>query len=169
MRSLITISLSLILIVCLSWCTNNQEVEQLKIQNAVLQEKLNQTVPVEENTGLINKPNIVTVTISWLWWALSRQTSVIGEQRFFITDPFYTAWYESLPINSEEGAKDFVEYRFNWWWYALIATCNEWYAMTKCEPFSKTDSVENQWTQCFLWNEDPNLMRTSMIIECSKM
>lgn len=168
MKNLITISLSLLSVVVLSWCTNNQEIEQLKIQNAVLQEKLNQTVPVEENSGVINKPNIVTITISWLWWALSRQTSAIWEQKFFTTDPFYN-WYESLPINSEEVAKDFVGYWFNWWWYALIASCNEWYAMTKCTPFSKTDYVENQGTQCFLWNEDPDLMRTSMIIECSKM
>lgn len=150
----------------LSWCTSNQKLKELEKENTSLREKLWEITST--TSWNLNKPNIVTITLSRLGWALSRQTSAIWEQKFFTDNQIYN-WYESLPINSEEVAKEFVSYRFNGWGYALIASCNDWYAMTKCEPFSETDSIENQWTQCFLWNEDPNLMRTSMIIECSKM
>lgn len=90
---------------------------------------------------------------------------MVWDQTYYNSD-----WIiESFPINWEQSLNWEIGFWFNWWGYALIASCGEWYIMTKCEPFSTTDSVDNQTTQCFLWNEDPNLMRTSMIIECTKI
>ena len=171
----------------LAGCASQESVDQLKLQNQLLQTQIEQQKQIMNlqntiaNTGVNQqkevvqqpakttkkiennnvKPDKVRITVSWLWWALSRQTSAIGES-------FYTSTNESYPINSEKGAQDYIWYWFNGWGYALIASCNDGYSMTKCVPFSKADYVENQTTQCFLWNEDPNLMRTSMIIECRK-
>ena len=148
----------------LAGCASQESVDQLKANTGVNQQKEVVQQPAKTTKKIENnnvKPDKVRITVSWLWWALSRQTSAIGES-------FYTSTNESYPINSEKGAQDYIWYWFNGWGYALIASCNDGYSMTKCVPFSKADYVENQTTQCFLWNEDPNLMRTSMIIECRK-
>ena len=164
MKKILLISILLILFwSTLTGCTNNKEIDQLKQENSDLKEKLWIN---NESTGWIeSKPNIVKATISRIWWSLSRQTSIVGDKIYYNSD-----WIiETLPINWENSLNWEVGFWFNWWGYALIASCSEWYIMTKCEPFSTTDAVDNQTTQCFLWNEDPNLMRTSMIIECTKI
>lgn len=172
----------------LAWCANNkEEIELLKEQNTLLKQQLhnskeelekpNQEINKAQNVqeiisekqkeskGQENKPDVVKLTVSRMWWALSRQVQVVWDISYK-----NEWWWESYPINSNEIAEEYIGWRFNGWWYLLQATCNEWYTMMKCWAFSKSDSVTIDTTTdaCQLWNEDPNLMRTSMIIECHK-
>lgn len=171
MKKLLIIWLIIISSSIIVWCSSN-EVTELKIQNALLQEKLNQAeqgktkdqewslnVKKEKEVENTIKPDKAVITVSWIWWALSTQTSARGEAYY---------WNESYPINSEESAKDFINYMFTRWWMLLVG-CNDWYNMLKCKPFSAADYVQVESDACYLWNEDPNLMRTSVIIECSKI
>lgn len=168
MKKIIRVSM-LSLLFFLGGCTNYKDTIELKRENAELKTKLEVYEPKTgtnvEDVNFSQKPNVVRATISWLWWALSRQTSIVWDKSYYHSD-----WItETLPINWESSLDWEVGFRFNGWGYALIASCWEGYIMKSCEPFSQTDSVDNQDTQCFLWNEDPNLMRTSMIIECIKI
>ncbi len=137
---------------------NNLANSGVNQQKEVVQQPVKTTKKIENNDP---KPDRVVVTVSWLWWALSTQTTAIGETYY---------WTESYPINSEKAAQEYVNYWFTAWW-RLTVGCNDGYTITKCAPFSKTDSVDNQLDQygwCFLWNENPNLMRTSVVVECRK-
>lgn len=106
-----------------------------------------------------NKPDAIKATISWLWWSLSRETSIVGDVKY---------WIETTPI-SNEAVKDYLWYYFNSAWDTLIAECNNWYKMTQCEWYSNKDNVVNSDNSlCRLLNDNPDLTRTSMIIECTK-
>lgn len=143
----------------LTGCTNNKEIEQLKQENSDLKQKLWIN---NESTGWIeNKPNVINATISRIWWSLSRETSIIWHEIYYNTN----IWEEILPLQP----KDYLRQFFNSAWDSLVINCNEWYIMKKCEPFSNTDNVKFDDNSCRLLNEDPDLMRTSMIIECYKI
>lgn len=165
MKKIILVSI-MILSLFLVWCTSNQKLEQLKQENSILKNQLWISETSNVTSWTETKPNIARLTVSRIWWALSRQTSIIWEQIYFNPD----LWDEIYPINSEEVAKDFIWYYFNSAGDLLIASCNEWYVMRDCRKFWDTDNV-SKWieNQCMLQNENPDLMRTSMIIECAKM
>lgn len=112
------------------------------------------------------KPNTIKATISWIWWSLSREISIIWDEIYYNSD----IWEEIIPINPNT-VENYVRTHFNSAWDLLIASCNEWYIMKECDSFSNTDDVTQQIkdNQCILLNEDPNLMRTSMIVECLKI
>lgn len=150
MKKLLLISILLSLFI-FTGCTSNKELVQLKEENASLKAQL----WTEEI-----KPDVVKATISRIWWGLSRQTSMVWDMVYGI---------ETMPIN-EETLKNIIWYYFNSAWDTLIASCGNWYKMTKCTRYSNDDNVTNNDNEmCRLLNEDPNLMRTSMIIECAKM
>ena len=144
---------------------NNTELKQLKEENKTLKEEL----PKKQNTYKTfnktnNSPDRVNLTVSRIWWSLSREVSV----------SWFSVWWQSsehpdtIPIQSKEDALKYINYGFNRWWYFLIVWCNDGYIKTSCKPFSNSDYIEEQDFWCYLWNEDPNLMRTSVIIECTK-
>ncbi len=136
MKKLLIISILLGSII-LAGCSNNKEINQTS-----------------------NEPDVINATTSWLWWSLSRETSIVGDIKY---------WIETMPIN-DEAAKSSLWYYFNSAWDTLIAGCNDWYEMTQCKWYSDKDNVmNNDNSLCRLLNEDLDFMRTSMIIECSKM
>ena len=153
----------LVLLTALSWC-NNTELTKLQEENEILKEQL---LEKEKKSTKINKyPDRINLTISWIWWSLSREISVSG----FSVWGQDTEYPETTPINSKDSWYEYIRTYFNRWWYALVAGCNEWYKITNCKQFWNNDSVEfsNDLWSCWLYNEDPNLLRTSMKIECSK-
>lgn len=156
MKKLLSLIAILWLVVLAGCANNNEELILLKEQNALLQKQIN------EATLESRKPDRARLIVSWIWGSLSRDTAAIG-------DIYYDETKESSPINSSEVANEYINLWFNWWWYSLIAGCNEWYEMISCLPFSESDSVVfSEYWGCYLSNEDPDLMRTSMIVECEK-
>lgn len=143
----------------LTGCTNNKEIDLLKQENLQLKEKL--WVEGEITWTEEKMANLVKATVSRIWWSLSRETSIIWDEIYYNTD----IGEETIPLQS----KNYLWQFFNSAWDSLVINCNEWYIMTKCEPFSNIDNVTSDDNSCRLLNEDPNLMRTSMIVECDKI
>lgn len=121
-----------------------------------------------ENT---EKPNITTdypqptsydLTISRLWWSLSRDIAIVWDQTY--QNGLYT---ETYPVPGDFLSK--LWWYFNAWWYAYFVSCPEWYQITSCVPFN-TDinnfSPLDDLDRCWLMNEDPDLMRISLNMTC---
>ncbi|HKL44335.1 MAG TPA: hypothetical protein VJ892_03585 [Candidatus Absconditabacterales bacterium] len=163
MKKSVIFIIGLVLLTALSGC-NNTELTKLQEENEILKEQL---LEKEKKSTKINKyPDRINLTISWIGGSLSREISVSG----FSVWGQDTEYPETTPINSKDSGYEYIRTYFNRGGYALVAGCNEGYKITNCKQFGNNDSVEfsNDLGSCWLYNEDPNLLRTSMKIECSK-
>jgi len=172
MQKILSIVICTFFVAILSGCTN-KEFEQLKNENAILKNEIKKYTLAEEkkDNDSLPQPDYLRTTISRLWGSLSKQTSIIWDAFYY--NPYL--WYEeALIINNWESVKDYIWYHFNRWWYLLMVSCWDWYYMTKCEPLWTSDITNVQryesekLDQCVIWNEDPDELRISMIVECHK-
>lgn len=157
----------------LTWCSidwnweQKKEILELKQENTLLKEQLLTNDNVDQDSNSFQAmPDRLKLFVSWIWWSLSREVSVSG----FSVWGQDTEYPETTPIQSKEDAMIYMNYWFNNGGYTLMVGCNDDYKMTQCEPFWIWDSVvfDQEFWICRLSNEDPNLMRTSMTIECTK-
>lgn len=118
---------------------------------------------LESNTEIVNlDADEYSMTISWIWGALSREVTVVGDQKY---------WQEHFPLPND--FKESIWIQFNWWGDILFANCPEWYNMESCNIF-EGDNINNflqdsELWRCWIINEDPNLLRISMQMTCKRV